>query len=278
MQRVDHNWIHTRGGDGADLATKKILIIGCGSLGGYVAHLLARAGVGELMLLDNDKFEWENVGRHVLGASQIGLSKADALRKKIQQELPHLCVNHFFGDWRNWIDQGNTENFDSFDLVISTVGDWSCERPLNILRKRKNSPPLLFGWIEPYGVAGHALLAGQSGGCMECGVNQYGHFSNKVAAFEKGTLTKEPGGCTYYQEYGPLSVTPIAEMVSRLSIDVMRGHSNSSELRSWIGPISEIINHGGVISEFWENKVSNDSLSQTLGMSWINRENCNVCS
>jgi tRNA A37 threonylcarbamoyladenosine dehydratase len=52
------------------------LLIGCGSLGGYVAHLLSRAGVGRLTLTDNDCLGWENLGRHILGASSIGRWKA----------------------------------------------------------------------------------------------------------------------------------------------------------------------------------------------------------
>jgi sulfur-carrier protein adenylyltransferase/sulfurtransferase len=90
--RADHRWIHSRGGDGRDLSKKAILLIGCGSLGGYVAHLLSRAGIGRLTLTDNDFLSWANVGRHILGASSIGRWKAEALAEGLNRELPHLEI------------------------------------------------------------------------------------------------------------------------------------------------------------------------------------------
>jgi len=278
VQRVDHKWIHSRGGDGNDLASKKVLLIGCGSLGGYVAHLLGRAGIGNLTFLDNDKLEWENVGRHVLGASKVGLSKANALCMRLQQELPHLCIDHFYGDWRDWIAAGNSDKFDCFNLVVSTVGDWSCERPLNLLKRRESTPLILFGWIEPYGVAGHVLLTHHLGGCLECGFNQFGHFSRRVANFDATTLTKEPGGCTYYQEYGPLNVIPIAEMISKCAVDALMEHPKQSYLRSWVGPINSIMKNGGEITEFWRDKLCTYYVSQTLEMEWMKHKDCEICS
>lgn len=101
--RTDAEWIHSRGGIGTNMSGKKVTLIGCGSLGGYVAHLLARAGIGSICLLDNDRLSWENVGRHLLGASDVGHSKSESIGRRLSNELPHIKVSHFDGDWRDWI-------------------------------------------------------------------------------------------------------------------------------------------------------------------------------
>ena len=87
VKRVDHQRIHSRGGDGRDFSQKRVLLIGCGSLGGYVAHLLSRAGIGHITITDNDRLGWENLGRHILGASSVGRSKSEALAEKLKEEL-----------------------------------------------------------------------------------------------------------------------------------------------------------------------------------------------
>ena len=47
------------------LSERKVAVIGCGGLGGYVAEHLARVGVGTLRLVDADVFEESNHNRQL---------------------------------------------------------------------------------------------------------------------------------------------------------------------------------------------------------------------
>jgi hypothetical protein len=278
VQRVDHSWLHTRAGDGRDLANKEVIVVGCGSLGGYLGHLLAKAGVGKLTLMDNDALEWDNIGRHVLGASAIGPSKAKSLAKNLQKDLPHLAIESFYGDWRTWIAATDENGIAYADLVVSTVADWGCERPLNLLTRQETCPPIIFGWLEPYAVAGHALYVSSRKGCLQCGVNDFGQFDRKVAHFPDDTLTKEPGGCSYYQQYGPISVLPVASLIADLAVEALINPFEKSVLRSWIGPLCSIENRNGTISEYWGGRLNRDAVSQVLQSDWSASETCEVCT
>src|SRR3546814_19559883 len=57
------------------LRDKKVLLIGCGAIGRFVACEHARAGVGSLYLLDKDVLEPGNSVRWTLGHSHWGLTK-----------------------------------------------------------------------------------------------------------------------------------------------------------------------------------------------------------
>lgn len=58
------------------LKKKKVLVLGCGGLGGYVLEMLARLGVGQLTALDGDVFEASNLNRQILSTEEVlGLSK-----------------------------------------------------------------------------------------------------------------------------------------------------------------------------------------------------------
>lgn len=62
------------------------LILGCGALGSVAADMLARAGVGHLIIVDRDVVELTNLQRQVLFDERdvaAGLPKAEAARRKL---------------------------------------------------------------------------------------------------------------------------------------------------------------------------------------------------
>ena len=75
------------------LAASKVLVIGCGGLGGNIIEYLARAGVGSLTVVDGDVFEESNLNRQILSTSEnIGRKKAMAAAERIRAIDPSLEV------------------------------------------------------------------------------------------------------------------------------------------------------------------------------------------
>ena len=277
VERVDHQWIHSRGGDGRDLSEKSVVVIGCGSLGGYVAHLLSRAGIGRLTLTDNDVLAWDNLGRHVLGAAAIGNYKARALARELAQQMPHLEITGIAKDWRDGLFE-NPELFAGKDLVVSTVAEWRCERPLNDLVRKTGMPPVLFGWLEPYAVAGHCLTVASDGGCFECGANEFGYFSKAVAQFDKPPFAKEPGGCTYYQHYGPIALMPVASIIAAAVVDTLLRPTTNSGLTTWISSEEHFQAVQAVLTDAWTVPVQNGGYSRLYRNQWPKSSSCRVCA
>lgn len=61
------------------LRRKRVLIVGCGGIGGHLVDLLLRIGVGHIRVVDGDIFEVSNLNRQLLsGMPQLGQSKAQA--------------------------------------------------------------------------------------------------------------------------------------------------------------------------------------------------------
>lgn len=76
------------------LKKAKVAIFGLGGVGGYAAEALARAGIGQLDLIDHDTVSITNLNRQLLATHDtIGEYKVDVAAKRIQAIDPTIRVN-----------------------------------------------------------------------------------------------------------------------------------------------------------------------------------------
>lgn len=77
----------------ARIRQKRVCIIGCGGLGGYVCHALARFGLGGLTVVDGDVFSESNLNRQLFATSQsLGKNKAEVAKYALAQVNPDVHV------------------------------------------------------------------------------------------------------------------------------------------------------------------------------------------
>lgn len=75
------------------LTAAKVAVFGVGGVGGYVCEALARAGVGELHLFDNDVVSLSNINRQIIALhSTVGRPKVEVMRERILDINPDCKV------------------------------------------------------------------------------------------------------------------------------------------------------------------------------------------
>lgn len=74
------------------LKNGKVAIAGLGGLGSNLAVMLARIGVGMLLLVDFDVVEPSNLNRQYYGTNHLGMLKTTALKKQIEEINPFIRV------------------------------------------------------------------------------------------------------------------------------------------------------------------------------------------
>ena len=78
------------------LKQAKVTVVGLGAVGSYAVEALARAGVGNLRLVDFDKVDRTNINRQLYALeSTIGLSKATIAKQRVLDIAPDINVEVF---------------------------------------------------------------------------------------------------------------------------------------------------------------------------------------
>ena len=101
------------------LRTKRAAIIGCGGMGGYIAELLCRSGLGSVTLADGDSFEESNLNRQLYALpSVLGRNKAVCAGERLRSIDPNV-ETRVFG---SFFSEENAEDIlEGADIVMDAL-------------------------------------------------------------------------------------------------------------------------------------------------------------
>ena len=75
------------------LSSSHVLVFGVGGVGGHAVDALARAGIGQITVVDNDKVSPSNINRQMVALhSTIGRSKVEVMKERILDINPEAEV------------------------------------------------------------------------------------------------------------------------------------------------------------------------------------------
>ena len=130
------------------LRQKRILVVGCGGLGGHIIDQLARIGVGFLRVVDGDVFEASNLNRQLLSCVPLlGVSKAKAAADHIARINPDVAVEAA----EAFLSESNAESLlENCDIVMDALDNIPSRRILAAACKKANIPYIygaIQGWV-----------------------------------------------------------------------------------------------------------------------------------
>lgn len=219
----------------------RVLLVGCGSLGGLLADELSRAGVRNITLVDNQVFDSENLCRHILGMEYLGQFKADALKNHLERQMPLMQVLSFPVPLTRFLaHQAPSPN--DYDLILAMTGESGPIWTLDSWRNQSTeAPPMIVGWAESFGVAGHAALL--MDGKTMVNIEQDGLRLHNMAQWQPGTvdhLRAIPGCSGTFQPMGRIKLMHIASMVAEMTLSVIDGQQSTSHVLSRIEKVDNL--------------------------------------
>lgn len=166
------------------MAQKRVVILGCGSVGSLVAMELARAGVSYFLLCDADIVEYHNVCRHQCGITDVGDLKVNALSRKLQNINPNIKIIRFEGIVQNL----PKSTLDEFCVANQTIFVGCADnRDADIYANRISiyyaAAFLSIGfWERAYAGEIFYHIPGKGMPCYECALGNGGNISARAQA------------------------------------------------------------------------------------------------
>lgn len=243
---LDRSEIHSRdlSGTAQRLEDAHVICVGAGSLGSVVAMQLARCGVGRLTLVDPDALAAPNLGRHVLGADDLGRLKVVALRERIRRDLPTIDVTALptFVELATYT---HPQIFEKAHLVIVTTADWHSEVALWRAKSAGANWGLLQAWSEPHSQIGHALLAPEGPHDARYLFSENGEFKHRFSNWPEGGIVQLPACGQSFIPGGSLGMANIASMVAQTAVAWLTQEVNETQWLSTVCSPQDIATLGG---------------------------------
>ena len=140
---MDARFLRTRMLLGADamerLEKAHVCVLGLGGVGSWCAEALARSGVGELTLMDQDQVETSNLNRQAEALeSTLGLPKAEAMAQRVLAVNPACQVHPVQGRY----EVETREDFfaQRYDYIVDAIDLVSCKLDLIETALRRGVP------------------------------------------------------------------------------------------------------------------------------------------
>ena len=97
------------------LNNKTVAIFGVGGVGGHACEALARAGVGNFVLVDNDTVSLSNINRQVIALhSTVGKDKVEVMKERILDINPDAKVETI----KKFFLPENSNEFDFLTVIV----------------------------------------------------------------------------------------------------------------------------------------------------------------
>lgn len=165
------------------MSDKTAIILGCGSVGSLIALELARAGVGQFVLVDNDVLEYHNLCRHQCGIEEVGNYKVLSMEKRIKNINPAATVIPIVST----VELVRKEIFDEYcisdkAMIIGCADNRSADVYANSIAVMYKVPFISVGfWERAFAGEIFYYLPNKEMPCYKCALGDGGELSNRTS-------------------------------------------------------------------------------------------------
>lgn len=248
--------LFTRGGIGLMSDVTKVSVIGCGSVGSYIAEALSEYGISSFVFVDNDTLSTENVARHYCGYEYIGKEKANALRDRLRKYNPNIMSDVYSENGLLFIENHEVE-LNTCDLIFVATANLALEHKIvSEMCAERITKPIILTWVEPLLAAGHAILLNKQQNIFESLFEKEYTFKERVITNGESFQKREFGCQSTYIPYGAFDLKRfIYEFLHYLFVDSIPKGKNRNYLFTWCGNLPAVQRAGGTISSKWSDAL-----------------------
>ncbi|AEW02232.1 hypothetical protein A4D02_34725 [Niastella koreensis] len=277
VQRIDKEHMLTRAGTGRKYLDKRILVIGGGSVGGYLCDELIKSAIVNVDIVDGDSLIPDNCYRHTCGIKYVLMNKAEAIKSKLETFYPHANINAINTNFETAFEDGKLK-LNKYDTIIVATGNATLNQYLNrLFRVEASKTPVIYCWLDPLGIGGHCLITNITQyGCFQClytneDLHNIASFTNKE---QPKSFSKSITGCgAAYIPYGSLDAIQTAIIVVRNLLRIFEGEVAQNCVESWKGNADLFLSEGYKLASRYFQSIEELERSKHL----FYQPNCTIC-
>ena len=102
------------------LNSSTVAVFGCGGVGSYAVEAMARAGIGNIVLIDGDVVDETNINRKLIAdVTTIGRDKVEVEKERILKINPNAKVIAY----KEFFNQENSEKLidEKYDYIVDAI-------------------------------------------------------------------------------------------------------------------------------------------------------------
>jgi hypothetical protein len=220
----------------------KFALIGCGSIGSNLCNYLNAYNNVSFLLVDNDVFTIDNIGRHFLGFDSLNKYKVKELQRYLKSFRPVMIIEAK-ATAAEELEESDIESLSDYNAIFLCTGNIMTE--LYILRQLDQKGifvPKIILWLEPYAIAGHMIYLSSHDGeyiLRQTMTDSYLYTHNLITAEaykNDNDFTKRDSGCNgAYTNYSGNDVIKFLSAMYPYICDIIENGLEESLCYRWIG-------------------------------------------
>lgn len=260
------------------LQCRRVLLVGAGSVGSYLAEGMVRSGVGGVTLVDPDHVAAENIGRSPFLLDDVGSLKVGAVERRLRAINASVEVSSYARTVQDIDAQELTDLIQGADLVVAATDDNNAQQRLNLFSYWNGKPAVFIGLYK--GAAGGEVIMSMPGSpCWQCstaGVREATDEVQRSSDYGTGRLVAEPGLLA--------DIHHVCSAALKMILGVIEDDVNSAVRRLLVDPVAQgrVYVAFGMAPHYW---IFPEAMSlafaqhafQSIWMTTESRDACPVC-
>jgi molybdopterin/thiamine biosynthesis adenylyltransferase len=215
---------------------KCAIISGCGSVGSLVALELARAGLGNFLLIDNDTIAYHNLSRHQCGVRDVGKFKVNAVRERILEINPSAKVSTCVSILEDVPKEVFDEFCTTYTVIVGCADNRESDHYANRISSLYKIPFISIGLWERAFAGEIFYCIPEELPCYDCGIGTQGAgVSGRTSANRRFYTTEEDEAHIRFEPGISIDIGFVTLIAIKLMIDLLNRHTQNY--------IPRIINH-----------------------------------
>jgi len=214
------------------MLNKTVLISGCGSVGSLVALELAKSGVGNFVLVDNDILNFHNICRHQCSIRDVGEYKVNAVRERILEINPYANVIVYKTILELLPKEVFDEHFKSEALIISCADSRESDNYASQLASIYTIPFVSIGfWERAFAGEVFYFIPAENMPCYECSIGTGEGYSSRQSANHRIYTTQESLDNVNFEPGISVDINFVTTIAIKLILDLLNRNNPNYTIR-----------------------------------------------